>query len=476
MVTSNTILIVDHLFLLPLKNIHIQISNFLVPYTVDVYYKLKSFPYFAIVAFSILIAVKFLKWLFFGNLTIPEITTLKKKFNYTLWEFILCLIVFRMDKGSASFDKFVILNFAFLFSCVLLLKMFHYLCVYRVSNLFNSNHTHLHDEVSTNLKDKKISTFAPPKNIKNDFDDDDFDDLTTYNKNFIFSYNLFFNDEEDDGCNEISINDGLQISKSSLNFRQPKNNKMFLLHLRFGTGIFLLNFIDIILIIKFFQIVHRNYIQLNKQSDANPNTSLLILFGFEIINLYPLIILTSFNYMLKYWEFHKFSHADYSPNEKKSFRLSKQKYLLILKISLSYLKFLNQIIFSIFFIQVFCIFPLHLIPISYSSLRILIFKFRCILNLKKFELKLIYFESKLKPVNATIKSDSIGGCYMSHCNNVCLICRDELNFLPSKDNITNKNMLSEIKKLPCSHHFHRDCILQWLINSSNTCPACRTVI
>ncbi|KAF3774577.1 E3 ubiquitin-protein ligase RING1-like [Nymphaea thermarum] len=44
--------------------------------------------------------------------------------------------------------------------------------------------------------------------------------------------------------------------------------------------------------------------------------------------------------------------------------------------------------------------------------------------------------------------------------NLCAVCKDDI----SKDEL--------VKRLPCSHFYHDDCILPWL-NLRNTCPVCR---
>lgn len=50
--------------------------------------------------------------------------------------------------------------------------------------------------------------------------------------------------------------------------------------------------------------------------------------------------------------------------------------------------------------------------------------------------------------------------YLEKNNVVCAVCKDEI-------------LLEEkVKRLPCSHHYHGDCIVPWL-SIRNTCPVCR---
>lgn len=51
-----------------------------------------------------------------------------------------------------------------------------------------------------------------------------------------------------------------------------------------------------------------------------------------------------------------------------------------------------------------------------------------------------------------------------NCEGVlCAVCKEELNFWLLEQ---------QLRKLPCSHFFHGDCILPWL-RIRNTCPVCR---
>ncbi|CAN0908359.1 E3 ubiquitin-protein ligase CIP8 [Linum grandiflorum] len=52
----------------------------------------------------------------------------------------------------------------------------------------------------------------------------------------------------------------------------------------------------------------------------------------------------------------------------------------------------------------------------------------------------------------------------------CCVCLDTLDFLPSR--------AQSVKKTPCNHLFHGDCILNWLLvadksGGGGTCPICR---
>lgn len=48
-----------------------------------------------------------------------------------------------------------------------------------------------------------------------------------------------------------------------------------------------------------------------------------------------------------------------------------------------------------------------------------------------------------------------------HPENTCSVCLCELT--------------GPCKKLPCTHEFHRRCILEWKNRGNNTCPYCRAV-
>uniref|UniRef100_A0AAV1TU96 RING-type domain-containing protein n=1 Tax=Peronospora matthiolae TaxID=2874970 RepID=A0AAV1TU96_9STRA len=53
-------------------------------------------------------------------------------------------------------------------------------------------------------------------------------------------------------------------------------------------------------------------------------------------------------------------------------------------------------------------------------------------------------------------------------HHTCCICLNEYNCRKEAGGTVKDSMV----KLPCSHHFHEDCIIDWF-NTSTTCPLCR---
>ncbi|GMM37561.1 hypothetical protein DASC09_048860 [Saccharomycopsis crataegensis] len=414
-----------------------------------------------------MIMVNFFKWIIFGSLTKREIKSLRNKFNYTLWEIFLSLMVIRfVSNGGAAdgddlllFDKMMIAKFAFLFSCVLLLKFFHYLCVYRVSNVFN---------VERNDADKKLDA----KEEESD-SFDEFDDLSTYTAHELStSINKLYLISQQFRAEKMSAESLLRVTDSFISSTKTSP----ITHLRFAMGILILNLIDVVLIYKFKCEVY----------DHGNRNILIVLFGFEIINFYPLIILTSFAYILNYFEFrsnktlfkkflanlnHEVANGSskeviqtyYSKflTQKHKNLIAKKKNLLGFKFFLSNMKLLNQILFSIHFLQHYTV-PLHTLSHSYISIRILINKMRLLINLKKFEMRLVHF--------ADVLDDADVEDLQLREQTTCLICRTD--YWPPKD----ENPLGDsVKQLKCGHHFHETCIISWLMKT-NSCPVCHTKI
>lgn len=175
---------------------------------------------------------------------------------------------------------------------------------------------------------------------------------------------------------------------------------------RLAIGIVLLHLIDLLLVAKLF-----------KGLTNKPNI-LLGIFGFEILQLYPLIIITS----LKFFNINK-----------------KVMYITEFIINLS--RFLMICFFAAIFLYWYTL-PLHILPSSYLSLKILVVKSRNLLNFKKNQIIL----GKLQiPLDYDYN---------------CIICFDDFDNCQST------------RQLACGHIYHFYCIKNWL-DYSRKCPICR---
>lgn len=215
--------------------------------------------------------------------------------------------------------------------------------------------------------------------------------------------------------------------------------------LRFAIGLILLNFIDALLIYKFFhEFVYKDF--------SIGNNILVAIFGFEILNILPLIILTSVKYGLNYYEYWRFDgmlnddfYKDSTVTKWKEFKLN-ISYLSEFIVNL--VRFIMTCIISIIFLYLYT-FPLHILPSSYLSLRVLVIKTRCLVNLKKRQFKL-----KKLAIPSHLDGDE-----------KCIVCFDYL-----VDDSSDIRVLTN-----CNHCFHYGCLKAW-VDYSTCCPICRESI
>lgn len=70
----------------------------------------------------------------------------------------------------------------------------------------------------------------------------------------------------------------------------------------------------------------------------------------------------------------------------------------------------------------------------------------------------------------------------NYTDTICIICREEMSNGDANDNNgnaggggNNNGNMQQIKKLPCDHIFHKNCLRSWF-QRQQTCPTCRTPI
>lgn len=238
----------------------------------------------------------------------------------------------------------------------------------------------------------------------------------------------------------------LSMDRAFTIFYDDNNNKVTKLpFLRFAIGLVLLNFIDGLLIYKFFhEFVYKNF--------SIGNNILVAIFGFEILNILPLIIVTTIKYGINCYEYWKYDgmlnddfYNDSSITKWKEFKVNVN---YISEFMVNLLRFTMTCLFSIIFLYLYT-FPLHILPSSYLSLRVLVIKTRCLVNLKKRQFKL----NKLA-VPTNIDADE-----------KCIVCYDNFH-----DDNSNIRILTN-----CNHCFHYSCLKSW-VDYSSCCPICREAI
>lgn len=209
--------------------------------------------------------------------------------------------------------------------------------------------------------------------------------------------------------------------------------------MRFSCGIVILNLVDLLLMGFFFYETYYNYSG-NKVLSFKDNI-LVAIFGFEIINMYPSIFLTTVKFVAAYLH-----DSTFPNNNAKSLQVNKSKYVNLFDFFINFTTFSMTFIFAGIFLYYYT-FPIHILPSSYLSLRLLIIKSRCLISLKKKKLKL----------NQPLDYDT---------DMKCTICFDYLNDCES-DGV---RCLYE-----CNHNFHYTCLKNWLQYSA-CCPNCRTKV
>lgn len=190
---------------------------------------------------------------------------------------------------------------------------------------------------------------------------------------------------------------------------------------RFAFGLILLLCIDGLLISKFISELSKHLIEDN---------ILLGIFGFEILHMAPLITLTLLKFALNCHS--RLCESPYN-----------EQFEFVAEFLANLVRFVLVVVFAIIFLYLYT-FPLHILPSSYLLLRVLVDRLRALLNYHKKQLKL----------------EKLPLC--TSCNHEnCTIC------LSDDD--------GEWRELKCQHHYHHECLRQWMLMSL-LCPVCRSPI
>lgn len=206
--------------------------------------------------------------------------------------------------------------------------------------------------------------------------------------------------------------------------------------LRLGLGVFCLNLIDGLLIYKYlYDVILQNYVRHNV---------LISLFGFDIMNHFPMILSTTLQYLLNSYEI--LCVPATSEASLKNWKVKKVRTMFVAEFVFNLLRVGMSFVFSLIFLYYYT-FPVHMFPTAYNSLKMAVLKTRLFVDFKKRELKLLKLA---KPTKLAVVES-------------CIICYEEL-----ENSATN-----EIVSVPSCHHtFHYECIQLW-IDYLATCPICR---
>lgn len=197
---------------------------------------------------------------------------------------------------------------------------------------------------------------------------------------------------------------------------------------RVALGIVMLNVVDGLLIFKYMHdVMVTNYIKHNV---------LITIFGFEILNHYPLLMSTSLQFCL---------NMNLLASE--AWKRKRLWIFFVAEFALNLVLLAMSFIFSLLFFYHYTV-PVYMLPAAYRSLKVAVTKTRVLIEFRKRELML----------GRLVDAASAG-------DEVCSICYEPLC-------VEQRN----VRTTPCCDRgFHYGCIKLWL-EYSPSCPFCRKKI
>lgn len=222
----------------------------------------------------------------------------------------------------------------------------------------------------------------------------------------------------------------------------------------------LLFHVRIIGLIALLMVLDLNFVHIAYGHTLVKGASVQLVFGFEYAILFFNVLSTFIKYLL-----HTIDLQSENPWENKGI------YMLYSDLVLGLIRVALYLIFMSLMIKIHT-FPLFAIRPMYLSLR----------SFKKSFSDVIMSRRAIRNLNI-MYPDVTAEQLRNYTDTICIICREEMSNGDANDNNNNNNgnagnnngNMQQIKKLPCDHIFHKNCLRSWF-QRQQTCPTCRTPI
>lgn len=209
-------------------------------------------------------------------------------------------------------------------------------------------------------------------------------------------------------------------------------NITFLFHARIVGLMILLSLLDL------------NFVNIAFQHTMEKGASVQLVFGFEYAILFINMLSTMTKYLL-----HTVDMQSENPWENKGI------YILHSELALGFIRVFLYLTFMSIMLKIHS-FPLFAIRPMYLALR----------SFKKSLNDVVQSRRAIRNLNI-MYPDVTAEQLSQYSDTICIICREEMTS-------TNDDQ-QQIKKLPCDHIFHKNCLRSWF-QRQQTCPTCRTSI
>ena len=209
-------------------------------------------------------------------------------------------------------------------------------------------------------------------------------------------------------------------------------NITYLFHARIVGLMILLSLLDL------------NFVNIAFQHTMEKGASVQLVFGFEYAILFINMLSTMTKYLL-----HTVDMQSDNPWENKGI------YILHSELALGFIRVFLYLTFMSIMLKIHS-FPLFAIRPMYLALR----------SFKKSLNDVVQSRRAIRNLNI-MYPDVTAEQLSQYSDTICIICREEM--------ISTNDDQQQVKKLPCDHIFHKNCLRSWF-QRQQTCPTCRTSI